>query len=48
MWKTSKLHFAMIEEKFNEKVEEAEIVEDYLKEILPKLVLSVNDTNNKS
>ena len=37
-----------INENTIKKLEEAEIVEDYLDEILPKLVLSIHDTNDKS
>ena len=43
-----KLLSDIINKDFNKKVEEAEIDEEYLEEILPKLVLSINDTSDKS
>ena len=43
-----KLLSDIINKDFNKKVEEAEIYEEYLEEILPKLVLSINDTSDKS
>ena len=43
-----KLLSDIINKDFNKKVEEAEIDEEYLEKILPKLVLSINDTSDKS
>ena len=42
-----KLHSDTINKDFNEKVEEVDIVEEYVEEILRKLVLNINDTSDK-
>ena len=41
------LHSDTINKDFNEKVEEVDIVEEYVEEILRKLVLNINDTSDK-
>ena len=41
------LHSDTINKDFNEKVEEVAIVEEYVEEILRKLVLNINDTYDK-
>ena len=47
-WKVVvKLHSDTINKDFNEKVEEVDIVEEYVEEILRKLVLNINDTYDK-
>ena len=47
-WKiVIKLHSDTINKDFNEKVEEVDIVEEYVEEILRKLVLNINDTSDK-
>ena len=47
-WKiVMNLHSDTINKDFNEKVEEVDIVEEYVEEILRKLVLNINDTSDK-
>ena len=43
-----KLYSDIINKDFDYKVEEVDIVEEDLEEILPKLLLSINDTYDKS
>ena len=43
-----KLYSDIINKDFDYKVEEVDIVEEDLEEILPKLVLGINDTSDKS
>ena len=47
-WKiVMNLHSDTINKDFNEKVEEVDMVEEYVEEILRKLVLNINDTSDK-